>query len=57
MFIFANPTIVTVEAEGYASESRQPRRVKGVIRAGGGNRGYELTRWVDREIGYPSERQ
>jgi general secretion pathway protein K len=56
MFIFTNPTIVTVEAEGYASESRQPRRVRGVIRAGGGNRGYELTRWVDREIGYPTER-
>ena len=57
MFIFTNPSIVTIEAEGYASESRQPRRVKGVIRAGGGNRGYELTRWVDREIGYPTERQ
>jgi general secretion pathway protein K len=57
MFIFTNPSIVTVEAEGYASESRQPRRVKGVIRAGGGNRGYELTRWVDREIGYPIGRQ
>jgi general secretion pathway protein K len=57
MFIFTNPTIVSVEAEGYASEARQPRRVKGVIRAGGSNRGYELTRWVDREIGYPDERQ
>jgi general secretion pathway protein K len=57
MFIFTNPSIVTVEAEGYASESRQPRRVKGVIRAGGGNRGYELTRWVDREMGYPIDRQ
>ena len=57
MFIFTSPSIVTVEAEGYASESRQPRRVKGVIRAGGGNRGYELTRWVDREIGYPTDGQ
>ncbi len=57
MFIFTNPSIVSVEAEGYASESHQARRVKGVIRAGGGNRGYELTRWVDREIGYPTERQ
>jgi len=57
MFIFTNPSIVTVEAEGYASESRQPRRVKGVIRAGGGNRGYELTRWLDREIGYPTAGQ
>jgi len=57
MFIFANPSIVTIEAEGYAGESRQPRGIRGVIRAGGGNRGYELTRWVDREIGYPTERQ
>lgn len=53
MFIFTNPSVVTVEAEGYPSESRQPRRVKGVIRAGGGGRGYDLTRWVDREIGLP----
>jgi general secretion pathway protein K len=52
MFIFANPSVITVEAEGYPSASRQPRRVKGVIRVGG-NRGYELTRWVDREIGLP----
>ena len=50
MFIFSNPSVITVEAEGYPSQSRQPRRVKGVIRIGG-NRGYELTRWVDREIG------
>lgn len=53
MFIFTNPSVITVEAEGYASESRQPRRVQGVIRAGGGSRGYELTRWVDRETGLP----
>lgn len=52
MFIFSNPSVITVEAEGYPSQSRQPRRVKGVIRVGG-NRGYELTRWVDREIGLP----
>jgi hypothetical protein len=52
MFIFSNPSVITVEAEGYATESRQPRRLKGVIRVGG-NRGYELTRWVDREIGLP----
>jgi general secretion pathway protein K len=53
MFIFTNPSVVTVEAEGYPSGSRQPRRLKGVIRAAGGNRGYELMRWVDREIGLP----
>lgn len=52
MFVFTNPSVISVEAEGYPSASPQPRRVKGIIRAGG-NRGYELTRWVDREIALP----
>ena len=50
-FVFANPTVVTVEAEGRPSESRVSRRVKGVVRVGGGGRGFELVRWIDREIG------
>ncbi|HZD40514.1 MAG TPA: hypothetical protein VE131_07320, partial [Terriglobales bacterium] len=49
-FIFANPTVVTIEAEGQPESSSLSRRVKGVIRAGGGNRRVELLRWVDREI-------
>ncbi len=54
MFIFTNPSVITIEAEGYASQSGQWRRVKGVVRGGGGNRGYELIRWVDREMGLPN---
>ncbi len=52
-FVFTNPTIITVEAEGKPKDSRLSRRVKGVVRAGAGNRGFELLRWVDREIGLP----
>ncbi|MGH7783329.1 MAG: general secretion pathway protein GspK [Candidatus Binatia bacterium] len=51
-FIFTNPSVISIEAEGFPSDSRQPRRIKGVIRAGG-NRGFELTRWMDREIALP----
>lgn len=51
MFIFTNPSVVTVEAEGYSGGALQPRRVKGVLRVAGGGHGYELTRWVDRENG------
>jgi general secretion pathway protein K len=50
-FVFANPTVVTVEAEGRPRESRVSRRVKGVVRVGGGGRGFELVRWIDREVG------
>ena len=35
-FVFANPAVVTVEAEGHPGQSRVSRRVKGVVRAGGG---------------------
>lgn len=50
-FVFANPAVVTVEAEGRPRESRVSRRVKGVVRVGGGGRGFELVRWIDREVG------
>ena len=52
-FIIANPTVITVEAEGQPKDSRLSRRVKGVIRVGGVNRRFELLRWVDREIRLP----
>ena len=52
-FIFANPTVITIEAEGQPENSRLPRRVKGVIRAGGVNRRFDLLRWVDRDIELP----
>jgi general secretion pathway protein K len=53
-FIFTNPTVVAVEAEGRPPESRVPRRVKGIVRLGGGQQGYELLRWIDRDTGLPS---
>ncbi len=65
MFVFTNPSIITVEAEGQLRDSRVPRRVKGVLRPGvGGGRieigqgvvrtsagasGLELVRWLDHE--------
>jgi hypothetical protein len=52
-FIIANPTVITIEAEGQPKDSRVSRRVKGVIRAGGVNRRFEVLRWVDREIRLP----
>ncbi len=53
-FIFTNPSVVAVEAEGQPAESRVPRRVKGIVRLGGGQQGYQLLRWVDRDVGLPS---
>lgn len=49
-FIFTNPSVVAVDAEGRPSEARAARRVKGVVRLGGAQ-GFEVLRWVDREIG------
>lgn len=52
-FVFSNPSVVTLEAEGRLGDSRVSRRVKGVVRAAGGARGFELVRWVDREVALP----
>ena len=52
MFIFANPSVVAVEAEGHPSESQMGRRIKGVVRLGGGQ-GFELLRWLDRDTALP----
>jgi general secretion pathway protein K len=51
-FIFTNPSIVAVEAEGKSKESRLPRRVKGIVRLGGAQ-GFELLRWLDRDTALP----
>jgi general secretion pathway protein K len=48
--IFANPSIITIEAKGRQADSLAKRQVKGVIRLIGGDRGYELLRWLDRDI-------
>jgi general secretion pathway protein K len=53
-FIFTNPSVVAVQAEGQPADSRAPRRVKGIVRLGGGQQGYELLRWIDRDMGLPS---
>jgi len=53
-FIFTNPSVVAVEAEGRLADSRAPRRVKGIVRLGGGQQGFQLLRWIDRDSGLPS---
>ena len=54
MFIFTNPAVVSVEAEGRAQESGVKRRLQGVVRLGGA-RGFELMRWMDRAPTLPSD--
>lgn len=51
MFIFTNPSVVAVEAEGRPAQSRLGRRVKGIVRLGGAQ-GFELLRWLDRDLVY-----
>ncbi len=52
LFIFTNPSVVAVEAEGKLADSSLRRRVKGIVRLGGA-RGYELLRWLDRDFSLP----
>jgi general secretion pathway protein K len=56
-FVFVNPSVVAIEVAGRPAESVMERRVKGIVRVVGGNRGFELVRWVDRDIkiGYWTE--
>lgn len=54
LFIFTNPSVASVEAEGQPAESRVPRRVRGIVRLGGAQPGYQLLRWIDRDMGLPS---
>lgn len=54
--IFVNPTVITLEVSGYPGESATQRRIKGVVRLVGGQRGFDLMRWVDRDAG-TAERQ
>jgi general secretion pathway protein K len=53
-FVFANPAVVSVEAEGRPAQSTAARRVKGVVRTAGGGREFELVRWIDREVALPT---
>jgi len=52
LFIFTNPSVVAVEAEGKLADSGLRRKVKGIVRLGGA-RGYELLRWLDRDFSLP----
>lgn len=48
MFVFTNPSVIGIEAEGSTTEAGSPRRIKGVIRAASGQGRFEMVRWVDR---------
>ena len=48
--VSVSPSVITVEAKGRAGESASARQVKGVVRLAGGQRGFELIRWVDRDL-------
>lgn len=47
--VLSNPTVVSIEAEGRPAESNVRRRVRGVVRAAGGQARFEILRWVDRD--------
>jgi hypothetical protein len=51
-FVFTNPSVIAVEAEGRPAESRAARRVAGIVRLGGAP-GFQLMRWLDRETALP----
>jgi len=53
MFIFTNPSVVTVIADGRTLNAPMGRRVKGVVRLGGGQ-GFEILRWSDRDTALPN---
>lgn len=53
-FIYTNPSVIAVEAEGRPSGARAGRRVKGVVRMGG--QGFEIVRWLDRDPVLPRNR-
>jgi general secretion pathway protein K len=48
--MFANPTVVTIQSRGRQAQSPIARQVTGVVRLLGGDRGYDLVRWLDREV-------
>jgi general secretion pathway protein K len=47
--VFANPTVITIEARGHQAQSTISRQVKGVVRVIGSDR-YDLVRWLDRDV-------
>ena len=53
-FVFNRPSIVSIEAMGYAPGSRLPHSLKGVVRLLGGSQGYDVLRWEDWSSGLSS---
>jgi general secretion pathway protein K len=54
MFVFTNPSVVGIEAEGSTTGVGAPRRLKGVVRVAGGQGRFEIVRWIDRVSGPPA---
>jgi general secretion pathway protein K len=48
MFVFTNPSVIGIEAEGSTTGVGLPRRLKGVVRVAGGQGRFEMVRWIDR---------
>jgi general secretion pathway protein K len=48
LFVFTNPSVISVEADGSSTGVGLPRRVKGVVRVAGGQGRFEMVRWIDR---------
>jgi general secretion pathway protein K len=48
MFVFTNPSVIGIEAEGSTTGAGAPRRLKGVVRVAGGQGRFEVIRWIDR---------
>jgi general secretion pathway protein K len=48
MFVFTNPSVISVEADGSTTGVGLPRRIKGVVRVAGGQGRFEMVRWIDR---------
>ena len=54
MFVFTNPSVIGIEAEGATTGVGAPRRLKGVVRVAGAQGRFEIIRWIDRVSAPPS---
>lgn len=49
-FVINNPSVITIEAAGYYPGSISRHQLKGVVRFAGDDSGFELIRWMDRDV-------
>lgn len=49
-FVINNPSVITIEAAGYYPGSISRHQLKGVVRFAGDDSGFELIRWLDRDV-------